>query len=57
MIVAILNDCRPAIGQQDQNLSPLIHFKLNHSDGVIIEEGYPIPNAPDLQQGITLCIS
>ena len=57
MVVAILNDRCPAISQQHQNLSPLIHLKLNHSDSIVIEEGYPVPNASDLQQGITLRIS
>lgn len=57
VLVVILYDCCPAISQHHQYLSPLIHLKLYHSNRIIIEENNPIPNAPDLQQGITLRIA
>ncbi len=57
MSVAILNDGRPAICQQDQDISSFIQLEISHADGIIIEEDKPIPNAVNLQQGIALRIS
>jgi hypothetical protein len=56
MVVAILDDGRPAIRQQDQYISSFTQLELHDADGIIIEEGKPIPNAANLQQGIALRI-